>query len=572
MTEQPSIFEFGPFRVDTRRRLLWRSGELLEAPPKAVDLLAVLVGEAGEVVPKDELLRRVWPDTFVEEANLSVNVSILRKVLGEQPDGQDYIQTVARRGYRFLGRVAHAAAVAPRTLAVLPFRPLAPAAREDAPEFDEPLGLGLADALISRLAATGRIVVRPTAAIRRFAGPGTDPLEAARQLRVDAVLDGGYRRAGARLLVSAQLVPANGSSPLWAERFDEAFSDVFAVEDAIAQRLAASLVTELTADERRRLGRHHTESAEAWQAYARGRFFWGRFARPWIEKAMASFEQAARLDPGYALPHAGLADVFLVAGLSGAVRPKDAWSRAERAVGRGRERDENLPELRLSSAFLRLFRDWDWRGAEADLLRAIELGPLTAPPHHWHGLMLGLQGRFAEGQRALTRAAEIDPLSPVGSGLSGLLLAFEGRHEEEVAQQRKTVDLDPQHFLGHWALGGALLNVGAHEEAVAELGRASELAEGTVFLQPFLARALAMAGRADEARRLLKQTPRELAYQRAAALTALGERKAALKELKSACDAREAWVIALRSDPAFAKLRDEKGYRDLVARVHGQPS
>lgn len=554
------MFEFGPFRVDARKRLLWRTGELLNVPPKAVDLLSVLVEAADQVVSKDDLLSRVWPDTFVEEANLSVNVSILRKALGEQADGQPYIQTVARRGYRFLGR-AEAAAAPPGTLAVLPFRPLAGG------DEDEALGLGLADALISRLAATGRIVVRPTTAIRRFTAADTDPLEAGRQLRVEAVLDARYRRAESRLLVSAQLLPLDGGAPLWAERFDEPLRHVFAVEDAIADRLAAALIVELSAEERRRLGRRHTDNVEAWQAYARGRYFWGRFSRPWVEKALDSFSLAARLDRDYALPHAGLADVFLVAGLSGALAPREAWSLASQAAERARERDPQLPELHLALGFLRLFEAWDWRGAEQHFLRAVELAPLSAAAQQWHGLLLGLLGRCGEGRQALVRAVEIDPSSVVACGLQGLLFAFEARHPEEVEQQRRTVELDPQSFIGHWALGGALLNVGAAEEAVVELRRAAELAEGTAFLEPFLARALAASGRAEEARAILGRLPRGLAYQRAGVRAALGEKSAALAELSAACDAREAWVVAMRHDPAFTSLRDDPAFAALADRV-----
>jgi DNA-binding winged helix-turn-helix (wHTH) protein/tetratricopeptide (TPR) repeat protein len=563
VSTRPSLFEFGPFRVDARRRLITRAGELMNVPPKAVELLAVLVEDAGEVVTKDDLLRRVWPDTFVEEANLSVNVSILRKALGDGEEGQTFIETVARRGYRFVGEVRPLAAAGPRSLAVLPFRPLVGG------DADEALGLGIADALITRLTATGRVVVRPTAAIRGFTAPDLDPVESGRRLRVDAVLDARYREAAGRLLVSAQLLPVEGDAPLWAERFDLPQSDVFALEDAIAERLAASLVVELTAEERRRLGAHGTASVEAWRAYARGRFFWTRFSRPWIEKAMASFEQAARLDPGYALPHAGLADVWLVIGASGAVPAKQAWKRAAEAIERARQRDSQLSEVQLASGFLRLFREWDWDGAAAHFRRAVEQAPLSAAPQQWHGLLLGLQGCFEAGHRALARAAEIDPLSPTIAGLQGLLLAFEGRYEEEVAQQRRTVELDPQQFLGHWALGGALLNVGRLEEAVAELRGALALGEGTSFLASFLARALAMAGRREEARLLLKRSPKTLRYHRAGALAALGDVKPALDALRAACDAREAWVVALPLDPAFRGLRGEPRFRELARRVGG---
>ncbi len=565
LAERSSAFEFGPFRVDARRRLLWRGGELLDVPPKAVELLAALIEQAGEVVPKGELLRRVWPDTFVEEANLSVNVSILRKALGEQTDGQPFIQTVARRGYRFLASVAAAAPPAPRTLAVLPFRPLA------AQEADEPLGLGLADALISRLAATGRILVRPTAAVRRYGGVETDAVEAGRRLLADAVLDARFQRSGRRLLVRAQLLPADGSSPLWAERFDEPLTDVFAVEEAIAERIAAALLVQLSAEERRRLSRRDTGSVEAWQAYARGRFFWGHFSRSWTEKAMASFEHAARLDPAYALPQAGLADVHLVAGLSGAVPPSEAWQRASAALERARERDGQLPELHVSSGFLHLFRDWDWPSARACFARALELSPLSAAPYQWHGLLCGLLGRFAEGHHALARAAEIDPLSPAIAGLEGLLLAFEGRYPEEVEQQRRTLELDPQHFLGHWALGAALLNTGAAAEAAASLGRALELGGGESFLELFHARALARAGRAGEARRVLRRSS-GLHYQRAAVHAALDEAGAAIVELGAACEAREAWVVAMHADPAFLSLHGQAAFEALASRVRAAAS
>jgi DNA-binding winged helix-turn-helix (wHTH) protein/tetratricopeptide (TPR) repeat protein len=556
----PSSYEFGPFRLDGRRRLLWREGELLAVPPKAVELLLALVERAGEVVTKEELLSRVWPDTFVEEANLSVNVSLARKALGDRHDGQPWIQTVARRGYRFLGP-AQTTDGGPRAVAVLPFRPLVER------EADEPLGLGLADALITRLASTGRLIVRPTTSIRRYAAPDADPLEAGRRLQVDAVLDGRFRRAGSRLLVSAQLLPVDGSSPLWAERFDEELTQVFAVEEAIAERLAASLVVELSADEKSRLARRHTTSVEAWQAYARGRYFWGRFSRPWIEKAMKSFADAARLDPDYAPPHAGLADAFLVGGVAGAVPAREAWELARQAALAALGRDEQLPEAQLSMGFVDLFERWDWRQAESRFLRAVERAPMSAVPHQWHALLLSLGGRSTEAHRALDRAAEIDPLSLTVSSLRGLVHAFDGDYEAEVEQQRRTLDLDPQHFLGHWGLGSALANAGRHDEAQAELERALLLGEGTAFLEPVLARVLAQAGRAEEARRLLRRVPSTLSYQRATVLALLGERPAALDALRAACEAREAWVVAAGRDPALASLREEPAFAEFLAQV-----
>ena len=562
MTERPSLLEFGPFRLDARRRLVWKGDALLEVPPKAAELLAVLAGEKGEVVPKEELLRRVWPDTFVEEANLSVNVSILRKALGDQPDGSPWIQTIPRRGYRFLGAV-RAPSAAPRSLAVLPFRSIG------GDEADHALGLGMADALITRLAATGRVAVRPTGAVRRFAETDVDPVEAGRQLEVDAVLDGRLQRSGSRLRLTLQLVPTTGGAPLWADRFDEEFTHLFAVEDAVAERVASALVAELSAEEKQRLGRRPTESLEAYQAYCRGRYFWGRFSRPWVEKAMLCFHEAAALDPRYALPHAGLADAFLVAGWAGALPPLQAWALAAESSRQALALDDGLPEPHVSAGFLRLLQDWDWDGAERELRRAVALAPESTAPHQWLGLLLDLRGRRDEAARALGRAEELDPLSMVVSALVGLHHAFGGDHEQELAHARRTLELDPHQFLGHWAVGSALQSLGRHEEAVAEHRQALALAEGSGFMRPVLARSLALAGRGDEARALLASagTAESSPYQRATVHLALGETARALDLLASSADGRDPWIVILAVDPLMRPLRGHPGYESLVARL-----
>jgi DNA-binding winged helix-turn-helix (wHTH) protein/Flp pilus assembly protein TadD len=560
VTSDPPVLEFGPFRLDGRRRLVWRGEELLDIPPKAVDLLAVLAGEAGQVVPKEELLRRVWPDTFVEEANLSVNVSILRKALGDQPDGRPWIQTVARRGYRFLGAV-RAGAAAPRSLAVLPFRSLG------GEEADHALGLGMADALITRLAATGRVAVRPTGTVRRFAGADVDPVAAGRQLEVDAVLDGRLQRAGGRLRLTLQLVPTSGGTPLWADSFDEEFTHLFAVEDKVAERVAVTLVAGMSTDERRRLGRRQTESLEAYQAYCRGRYFWGRFSRPWVEKATTCFHEATALDPRYALPHAGLADAFLVAGFAGALPPREAWALAAGSSRRALELDDMIPEPHVSAGFLRLLQDWDWDGAERELRLAVDLAPESTAPHQWLGLLLDLRGRRDEGEAVLRRAEALDPLSMVVSALAGLHHAFGGDHERELVHARRTLELDPHQFLGHWAVGGALQNIGRHEEAVGEHRRAFELAEGSAFMKPVLARSLALAGRAEEARDLVAGLGDALPYPRATVHLALGDAGRALDLLALAADERDPWVVILGVDPMMRPLRGKPAFEGLVRRV-----
>jgi DNA-binding winged helix-turn-helix (wHTH) protein/Flp pilus assembly protein TadD len=565
VSESPAVFEFGPFRFDGAKGVLWRGGEIVRVSPKALDLLAVLLEPPRDLVTKEELLRRVWPDAFVEEANLSVNVSILRKTLGRRLDGRPWIETVPRRGYRFAGEVK-AAAAAPHVLAVLPFRPLQPS------EENELLGLGMADALITRLAATGRVVVRPTSAIRPYVGAEPDPREVGRSLRVDAVLDGRLQRDGTRLRVTAQLLPTSGTAPLWADSFDAGLADLFAVQDRVAERLASALALEMTADERRRLSRHHTESLEAYRAYTRGRHFWTRFAPAWMGKAVDCFQDAAALDPAYALPHAGLADAFLVAGFSGLMPPREAWAEAARAAAHARELDDQLSEAHISSAYLRLFQDWDWRGAERHLLRALELHPHSPAAHQWHGLYLDLRGRLGEASAAIARAVDLDPLSLVASALTGLQHFLEGDYARQLQQARRTVELDPHQFVGHWALGIALAAAGDPEGAVAAHRRALELVEGAAVMKPVLARSLALAERHEDARALLLELEGDEAgfvspYQRATVHVALGEKKLALALLRRGCDERDPWAVWLRVDPMLAPLRGDATFQSMVAEV-----
>jgi TolB-like protein len=341
-----SKFEFGPFRLDAAKRVLWRAGRIVPLPPKTLDVLVALVEQEGDVVTKDELMRRVWPDTFVEEANLSVNVSALRKALGQRPGGGPYIETVSRRGYRFTALDGRGGADLP-TLAVLPF--IALRGGKD----DLYLGAGLADALITRLGGTGRVVVRPMSAVLKHAE--RDPREAGLDLRVDAVLEGKIQRRGPRIRVTVQLVPISGATRSWAETFDEDVTNVFAVQDRIAEQVAGALDLRLGAPERERLTRRHTEDALAYQSYVKGRYFWARFTGEWLEKAIGFFREAVEKDPGFSLPHAGLADAYLILGFSGLVSPKEAWPLAGAEARRALAIDETLADAHVSLAYVHLF-------------------------------------------------------------------------------------------------------------------------------------------------------------------------------------------------------------------------
>jgi DNA-binding winged helix-turn-helix (wHTH) protein/tetratricopeptide (TPR) repeat protein len=555
------VHEFGTFRFDAARRVLWREGQVVTVPPKALDVLAVLLRRPGEVVSKPELLRAAWPDTVVEEANLSVNVAILRKALGPGPGGE-WIETLARRGYRFAGpvRVTESGPAAVRSLAVLPFRSLGGRSDED------PLGLAISDAVITRLSGSG-LAVRPTSAVQRWATGAVDVRGVIDTLGVDALVEGRLQREHDRVRVTVQVLAADGARVLAAAAFEEPMASLFALQDAVAERVAAALSVPAAPpapDPRRR-----TASMQAYEAYARGRWFWTRISRSWLEKAVASFHESAELDPAYAPPHAGLADATLAAGLAGALPPRDAWDAAEVEAERAARLDPRLADAHTALAWVRLFRDWNWPGAEDSFARAAELDPRSPSVLHWLALFDVARGRDAEAAAHLAAARGLDPLAVIGSAAEGFRLDVGGAAEAALAVQQRTVELDPHQPIGHWALGIALQSCGRYAEAAAAHLRAWEAAEKAAFLLPVLARSLALAGRQVEARALLV-SPAEgepSRYQEAAAVLALGDEDGALRRLQEAAERREAFVVLMAVDPVLRQLRGRPAFEELAARI-----
>lgn len=567
------FYEFGPYRFDQRKRVLWRGSELVRLPPKAADILLALLEQQGDLVSKEELLRRVWPETFVEEANLSVNVSALRKTLGDQDDGQPWIETVPRRGYRFATRPASAPRPALPALAVLPFRVLGPDPVEDY------LAVGMADALITRLARSGTVLVRPTRSVLRYAGTVMDLDVVGRELQVEAVIDGTLQRQGDRLRLSLHLAPLSGRFRPWAGTFEERMTEVFAVQDAAADAAARALAIPLGAPEGSAPPGPPAAAAprrpvdpEAYHSYLRGRYFWSRLIGAWLEKALVCFQEAAELDPAYAPPHAGLADAYVVLGLTGVVPPRDAWPLARASAQRALELDAHSPEAHVSLGAVSLFERWDWEGADRELAQAEALDPHSVVVQIWRALSLDMRGRLDEAERARARAAEVDPLSPIVNGLEAFAACLRGDHESELKLHRRTIDLDPGFFLAPWGVGGALQHLGRHAEAVPHFQRADELSGASDLMQAMLARALALAGRREEAAAIASQLdglPYFSPYQRFTISLALGDRERALAELERARDEQDPWLVWLAADPMLAELHGHARFEAIRRSVFG---
>jgi DNA-binding winged helix-turn-helix (wHTH) protein/tetratricopeptide (TPR) repeat protein len=565
MRHSTETYTFGPFRLDAAKLVLWRDGEVVSLPPKALALLAALVRASGDVVAKDDLIASVWPDVVVEDSNLTVTMSGLRKCLGRRPDGRPYIETLSRRGYRFCPLPAETTVP---SLGVLPFRSLAGDEEKDG------LGLALADALITRLAGTGRVVVRPTSAVARYARRPPDPREAGRELRVPAVLEGHYQLQGDRLRVTVQLVPADEASPSWSGRFEGRLADLFGMQDALADELAGALHLELDGRERRALSVRPTRNLEAYQAFAHGVHFWFRLTTPALLKAISCFDEALSHDPAYALAHVGKASAYVALTVAGGLVPAEAWALAGEAARRAVAAGPPLAIAHVADAYLKLLAAWDWVGAEAAMRRALQVDPRSLNAHQWNALLLCCQGRFDQAAESARRALSLDPVSVVAHGLLGLRLTLASDDRRALDEYARVVELQPEHLVGHWGRGVSLVRLGRSDEGLHELRRACELSGDSPVLCTYLAWGLGATGRREEARALLARIEASPAayvspYQRAAVHVVLGETQRALERLAEAARDRDPWIVLLRVDPKLAPLRRLAAFRELERRVFG---
>lgn len=640
------IFEFGSFRLDPVERTLCHQDKVLPLAPKVFDTLLVLVENSGHLIEKDQFMKRVWPDTFVEEGNLTLNISTLRKILGENAIEHQYIETIPKRGYRFVATVRQLqdidlvveehtrsriiteereeansqdlseipvdkvldisearkragwqlnpvfAAIlltvlgvtiivfyfwlsskpkptepgsAVRSVAVLPFKPLGLGGN------DEYLGLGMADALITRLSNIKQVVVRPTSSVLKYNASGQDPQAAGRELQVESVLDGKIQRVGDRIRITVQLVRARDGLPLWADKFDEQFTNVFSVQDSISERVAAALVLKLTGEEKKLLTRHYTEDSEAYQFYLKGRYHWNKRTDEGLQKGIDYFKQAVEQDPQYALAYAGMADCYVLLASVHYLAPMEAVTRGKAAAVKALQIDDTLAEAHTTLANIRTTYDWDHVGAEREYKRAIELNAAYATAHQRYSLYLMAMGRTEEGLAEIKRALELDPVSLSINTSLGWRFYFARQYEQAIDQYRKTLEMDPNFLPAHFHLGQAYEQKGMYEEAIVEFHKAISFSRGQTVAA--LGHAYAMSGKRREARKVLEQLEKlskrryVSPYGMVLIHTGLGEKDQAFAWLQRACEDRSVELCRLKVEPSLDSLRSDSRFRDLLGRI-----
>jgi serine/threonine protein kinase/tetratricopeptide (TPR) repeat protein len=459
-----------------------------------------------------------------------------------------------------------------KSLAVLPLKVIATPGAEGTG--DEYLGVGLADALVTRLSNVHRFIIRPTSSVLRYQGPGADPLAAGRELGVDFVVDGTIRRAGQTLRVTAQLLDVGAGATKWAGRFDEEYTDVLQLEDIISEQVAAALLPHLSGDERRKLQKRGTDDAEAFEAYMRGRYHWYTMSADGFAKAYACYRRAVTLDPRFAAAHAGIAEYHCWLAVYGLAPPAEQLAEGREAAQLAIELDENLAEAHTSLGLSLVTHSTQWQAAEAHFRRAIELNPNYTQSHAHYACQLAMEARFEESITEARRACELDPLNPFNFYFLAWCLYQSRRFEESADEARRLLQSEPRYGSARLVLSWNLRRSGAFNEAVTEARRASELLGDIPMLSAALACAYAAAGRAEEARALLSQmrardeeghfvTP----YHRALVHVQLGETAPALDLLEEAVEVQDPWVVWLGTEPQLDPLRAHPRFRDLLVRT-----
>ncbi len=413
------IYEFAGRRVDPLRRQLMHGGRIVTMFPRCFDALLLLIERRGELLDKDFLLQALWPDVVVDENSLAKVISEVRRALGEGPRDQGCIVTIPRRGYRFNANVEVSRAVGSsnvpppgrgeiRSLAVLPFTFLNPVAT------DESLGIGLADALITRLGQLRRTLVRPTSSIARFAAQPMAPAAAGRALEVDAVITGTIRRSGTQMRVGVQLVSVREDAVTWAERFDADSMGALELEDSIAERVATALTLALAREEKPPEPRRYTANADAYEHYIRGRYLATKRTRDAMLEAVRCFERAIAIDPVFALAYAGLGATCVHMGIRAAVsqsfRPREVMPKGRAAAEKALALDDMLSEAHAAFGHVMFIYEWQRDVGIASLQRAIQINPNNQNAHQWYAMALAGVGRIDDALAQIQRAREIDPL------------------------------------------------------------------------------------------------------------------------------------------------------------------
>jgi TolB-like protein/Flp pilus assembly protein TadD len=569
-----SAVRFGAFEVDLQARELRKRGLRLKLQEKPFQILEMLLERPGEVITRQDLRKRLWPETNVGfDRSLNTAINSLRRALGDSPDNPRFVETYSRRGYRFIAAVETAEASTPtitqpvRSVAILPFENVGAD-----PEL-EYLSDGITESIISSLSQLPYVRVMARSAVFRYKGPGVDPQAVGRDLRLHAVLTGRVVPRGDTLTIGAELVEVQNGWRLWGEVYTRSLSEIFAVQEDIAKEIASNLSLQLTGEERKVFAKRHTGNVEAYRDYLKGRYHCNKMNPDALRRSLGCFQQAIATDPHYALAHAGLADAYNLFAFFGLRPAKEVMPLAKEAALKALELDETLAEAHVTLGSIRDIYDWDWSAGELEYQRALQLSPSYPAAHHGYADHLAALGRTEEAISEILKAQELDPLSLVYSMEIAWNWFMARKYDRALEQSVKTLDMEPLFTPALHTLGLAYEQMGQLEEAITAFERALAGSGGNPVPLAAMAYAYARVGRRREATEKFNQL-QQLAseayvppYWLALAHAGLGEKDAAFEWLERAYAVRDVWLVWLKREPRFDELRSDPRMENLLRRI-----
>jgi TolB-like protein/DNA-binding winged helix-turn-helix (wHTH) protein/Flp pilus assembly protein TadD len=618
----PRQYVFGDFCLDAGQRALFRNGELLSLTPKSLETLLFLVERHGRIVDKKELMDAVWPDTFVEEVSLARNVSVLRKVLSESEEGQSYIETIPKRGYRFVAPVSESSDAVPASAAMpsahsepvksqrfvsrlafalaalislfavaLWFRGSSLSLRLFPPSqtilvvlpvenltgdpSQEYLADGLTEEVIAQLGSLSpqRLGVIARTSSMAYKHTNKTVRDIGRDLHADYVVEASLREGSGHVRFTAQLIRTRDQTHLWAHSFDRPLADVLALQNELARAIADEVRVDLQPQIAARLATARSVQPAAYDDFVRGRFHWNERSAREVHSAIDYFAQAISKDPGFAPAYASLADSYTLLTMMRDAPPGEMMPKAQGALLKALSLDDYMGDAHTVLGEISEVFNWDWATADKEFRRAIELEPNSSNARHQFAIHLAVMGRFPEALAHMKVAEQVDPVSPVTFASTGWIYLRGRRPDQAILECQKALDLDPKFARGHLCLGEAYEEKRDLEKAAEEFIAARVLTGMSADAIEQLRQALRQSGYQGYFRLRLQQLRAKATksyvspYDFADFSLRAGDREEALKWLEAAYAERSPYLVFLHIEPRMDSLRDDPRFQELIRHI-----
>ena len=568
------VIHFGVFEADLRAGELRRNGSKVKLQEQPFQILAMLLERPGEIVTREELRPRLWSaDTFVDfDHGLNSAIRRLRDALGDSAENPSFVETLGRRGYRFIAPVASRVLRERQqepieSVAVLPF-----ANRSADPNTDY-LSDGITESLINNLSQISTLRVTARSIVFRYKGKDADPRKVGSDLHVRAVVSGRLLKRGSSLIIQAELMDVATGSQLWGGQYNREAENVFLLQDDLSREISEKLRLRLTGDEKRRLTKRYTEDAEAYRLYLKGRYHWNKRNPEGLQKAVDYFQQALNRDPVYPLAYAGLADTYAYLSFFHVVPPRQAMPKAKAAAVKALEIDDHLAEAHVSLGYVSFTYDGDWSAAGKYFEQALALNPIYSGAHTFYAFYLSSLGRSEEALAVAKRALDLDPASPAVSHSLAVQLYLARRFDKAIEQAHNTLEMDANFAISYQLLGEVHVSKGLYREGLLALEKFSALSRTSAISLALVGYSHARLGERSAALRIIEELTSASkhsfipAFLYALVYAGLEDKDQAFGWLEKAYEERFNRLAYLKQDALWDPLRSDPRFIDMLRRL-----